>query len=157
MATYDDALVEASADHPITVTEIGEIVGCNGFDALTRLRGRRDLRVVTVGQMPHNGKRGPSRKLYRIEKVQVFDLKQLQQATETILRRLDVALPLIPGAINWRGLHCVGAWYCKDQDGYIEYRVEVGEISPDERDLQQYLSGQLDEAGFNSVIVYTEW
>lgn len=73
MAVYDDKLVQISAVRPMTTDQIGEIVGCNGFDALTRLRGRRDLRVTLTGTLPHNGKRrgGPS-KLYKIEKVQVF-------------------------------------------------------------------------------------
>lgn len=66
MAQYDNRLIKTTADHPVTAEEIGEIVGCYGPDAVTRLRNRRDLRVLTVGEVA--GKARP-RKLYKVERI----------------------------------------------------------------------------------------
>lgn len=64
---YDHRLLQRSVDHPLTADEIGEIVGCYGPDAVTRLRQRKTLAVKIVGTQRKNGK-GPAKKLYRIER-----------------------------------------------------------------------------------------
>lgn len=69
MAHYDDKLLQAMAQKgKLTAVEIGEIVGCYPADALTRLRARRNMRVMIVGTFSPNG-RGPRRKLYTVERV----------------------------------------------------------------------------------------
>lgn len=73
MAKYDAKLLRLSATRPITADEIGKIVGCHGPDAVTRLRGRRDLRVSVVGTVPHPGeRRGGPNKLYTINKITII-------------------------------------------------------------------------------------
>jgi hypothetical protein len=69
MAHYDGKLLKACATGPLTSVEIGKIVGCYGVDAVTRLRGQKDLRVTIVGHLFGDDHRGPSRKLYRVEKI----------------------------------------------------------------------------------------
>lgn len=68
MASYDKKLLRESADHPLTAKRIGEILGCYGPDAVTRLRARRSVRVTVVGETM--GDNGYSKKLYRVESVQ---------------------------------------------------------------------------------------
>lgn len=84
-----------------------------------------------------------------------YDLKALRAAAEEALKSAGDSQ--IEGAKNWAALHCVAALRVEDDQGGISYRVEVEETSPDNHDLQQWLSGRLDEAGFLSVAVYTEW
>lgn len=73
MAKYDEKLLRLAATRLITAGEIGKIVGCYGPDAVTRLRGRRDLRVTVVGTTPHSGeRRGGPNKLYKIDKVSII-------------------------------------------------------------------------------------
>lgn len=84
-----------------------------------------------------------------------YDLKVLRAAAEEALKSAGDSQ--IEGAKNWTALHCVAALRVEDDQGGISYRVEVEETSPDNHDLQQWLSGRLDEAGFLSVAVYTEW
>lgn len=67
MAHYDNTLIKRSAETPMTAEEIGEVVGCYGPDAVTRLRARKTLRVSIVGTVPSGGYR---KKLYRVEKVE---------------------------------------------------------------------------------------
>lgn len=63
MADYDKQLLRESVDHPLTADRIGELVGCYGPDAVTRLRNRKDLRVsvVSIGVGSNHRKR-----LYRV-------------------------------------------------------------------------------------------
>lgn len=64
---YDDDLMQRAAKGPITAEETGKIMHCYGPDAITRLRGRRDLVVEIVGEIPVP--KGPAKKLYQITEV----------------------------------------------------------------------------------------
>lgn len=63
--TYTPRLLSESAQRPLTATRIAELIGSNhGPSAVNRLRSRKDLRVIVIGQLPDSRE-----KLYRVVQV----------------------------------------------------------------------------------------
>ena len=82
-------------------------------------------------------------------------LKQLQSATESILRSADKQA--IGGPVNWADLHCVSAEYILDNYDDERYEVVIEEASPDARELTDHVNEQLGLFGYKNVFARTEW
>lgn len=65
-----DQIIERLGNGPVTADAIAAVLEIHWpSDAVTRLRGRKGLRVTVVGTVPRSANRpGPAKKLYRIEK-----------------------------------------------------------------------------------------
>lgn len=85
-----------------------------------------------------------------------MNLKTLKSTTDQILDGLQETKP-IEGAINWSDLHCVCAECIVDDGGYVRYRVEIEEASPDETALQVWVAKALCDLLGVDVEVVTEW
>lgn len=75
-----------------------------------------------------------------------------EEACEAALENSGV----IGGAVNWGDLHCTGAEYFLQDDGYESYRIYVEEASPDAGDLINWLEEYMFNAGWDCEVI-TEW
>ena len=83
---YDRELFKIAADHPMTSEEIGQVLGCYGPDAVTRLRCRKDLRVTVADKVSNGGGRAKNR--YKIERIaprQRVELEELERLRTDVI------------------------------------------------------------------------
>jgi hypothetical protein len=67
----DNELLARAAHGPMTAEEIGKVMRRYGPDAVTQLRGTQRFKVTIVGHLlREDGRKGPHKKLYRIERTQ---------------------------------------------------------------------------------------
>jgi len=84
-----------------------------------------------------------------------YQLTRLRTKVNDILA--DAEEILLRGAINWGNLRCIAASYVVDDRGDEGYEVLIEEASPDNPELADFISYQLDGTEFSPLEIRFEW
>lgn len=87
-----------------------------------------------------------------------YDLKRLRrvasEACEKASRQHD---NFGNDPINWADFDCRAAYFQVDDEGDESYMITLEGASPDCRHIKEFVSRELEAAGFLGVEVQTEW
>jgi hypothetical protein len=84
-----------------------------------------------------------------------YDLKALR---ETADKACDAAFNAnLDCCVNWGDFACVGAEHWVDDEGNEGYRVCIEEADPNNREMGEFITEHLVQAGYEGVEVVFEW